>query len=124
MSEAALTEASGLLRQLAGQRQADESVKAVLLRVQRKLSWSASRVRCVWYGDKRISLREGELTELRAKAKARGQNGTKNELELLRQRIARLEQLLEVSDSAFHSPDISAMRDLVRRMDGESRHRD
>ena len=126
MADAALSEASSLLRELAGERRADESVKAVLLRVQRKLSsWSASRVRCVWYSDKRISLREGELAELRAKAarKELGAN-SQNDLMELRQCVSRLVQLLEKSDPTFHGPQISALRGQILRMDGENRTSD
>lgn len=126
MAEAALSEASKLLRDIAGERRADESVKAVLLRVQRKLSsWSASRVKCVWYSDKRISLREGELRELRVRA-ARKERGaeSRNELNKLRERIARVERLLELADSQFHSPDISAMREQLFQMDRTGRATD
>ena len=121
MTEAAIQEASDLLRGIAGERRADEKIKGVLRRVRDALTkkygpdhWTASRVRCVWYADRRVSLREGELDQLRALAKRRADTEASNELLELRDRVARLERLLEQTDSAFHSPTIGALRDLVR----------
>lgn len=107
-----LTEAAQLLREIAGERAADESIKAVFLRLSRSLKgWSASRVRDVWYRDERVAVRADEVDQLRATAKARRAEGAGNELQELRDRISRLERLLESSDEAFHSPTIAILRD-------------
>lgn len=85
-----------MLRQIAGNRRADESLKAVLRRVGGKLQgWSASRVRAVWYADERICLRSVEVDQLRALAERREEKRTAtDDYEALRKRIARLERLL------------------------------
>lgn len=57
MSEFSLSEASNLLRQVAGNRRADESKKAVLRRVGRLVKdWTPSRIKDVWYCDKRVRI--------------------------------------------------------------------
>ncbi|PAY08294.1 hypothetical protein CK489_15305 [Bradyrhizobium sp. UFLA03-84] len=99
---ATLDEAAGLLRQIAGARHADESIKAVLHRLQRKLTgWSAGRIRDVWYRDDRVRLRAEEVEQLRALVEPHA-TGTENELSELRNRIARLERLLEAASSPIH----------------------
>lgn len=119
MSTATLREAADLLRELAGGREADESVKAVLRRVSRKLvDWSPSRVRDVWYRDPRVKLRAGEIEQLRVVAKRSAQDkASVDELEQLRTRILRLEVLLERSDEAFHGPTLITVRNQGRAMD-------
>ncbi|MCW2112494.1 hypothetical protein QIH87_14180 [Bradyrhizobium elkanii] len=100
---ATLDEAADLLRQIAGTRHADESIKGVLHRLQRKLTgWSAGRIRDVWYRDERVRLRAEEVEQLRALAEPAHATGTENELSELRNRIARLERLLEAASAPVH----------------------
>jgi len=100
---ATLDEAAGLLRQIAGNRHADESVKGVLHRLQRKLTgWSAGRIRDVWYRDERVRIRAEEVEQLRALVQPAHDAGTDNELTELRNRIARLDRLLEAASSPYH----------------------
>ncbi|MCK1282251.1 hypothetical protein IVB46_44255 [Bradyrhizobium sp. 61] len=116
--QSTLTEAAQLLRDIAGERAADESVKAVFRRLSRRLKgWSDSRVRDIWYRDERVSVRASEVEQLRAMAKAerRDDAGT-NELQELRDRISRLERLLEANDEAFHSPTLAVLRDQERQV--------
>ena len=95
-----LDEASSLLRQLAGNGEAGESVKCVFRRLQRKLTgWSPGRIRDVWYRDRRVRIRAEEVEQLRALAEPPQNAGTDNELTELRNRIARLERLLEAASS-------------------------
>lgn len=114
----ALDEAAELMRSIAGNRRADESLKAVLRRVGRKLEgWTPSRVRAVWYRDERVHLRADEIEQLRAIA-APSEDPAGDELAELRQQIARMEsrlQRLEATDEAFHSQDIAALRDQIRQ---------
>jgi hypothetical protein len=118
MSTATLKEAADLLRELAGGRKADESVKAVLRRVRRKLTdWKPSRVRDVWYRDPRVKVRAGEIEQLRAIVNRRVEDkAAVDELAELRNRISRLETLLEVSDPAFHSEAIDTLRSQRRTL--------
>jgi hypothetical protein len=63
MRAATLDEASELLRKIAGQRQAGESIKAVFRRLGRTLTdWSSSRIRDVWYRDGRVRIRAETMT--------------------------------------------------------------
>lgn len=116
-SATTLQEASELLRKIAGPRQADESLKAVLRRVGRKLEkWSHSRIRAVWYEDKRTVVRADEVEQLRALANVdrRDRRKEDDELQELRATVARLakyEALLERIDAQFFGPEISSASD-------------
>ena len=117
MGVCAIQEASGMLRQIAGNRRADENLKAVLRRVGAKLQgWSASRVRAVWYADERICLRSVEVDELRALAERRETKRTAtDDLEALRKRVAKLERLLAANppvDRARRDADWRGVREL------------
>jgi hypothetical protein len=122
MRTATLDEASGLLRKIAGNRHADESIKAVFRRLGRHLAdWSDSRIRDVWYRDQRVRIRAEEVEQLRALSKpCGGKEQTDDELAELRSTVARLakyEALLQRIDAGFFGPEISAARDQI----GEAR---
>ncbi|SFL93507.1 hypothetical protein SAMN03159423_4504 [Bradyrhizobium sp. NFR13] len=123
MSELLLSEASSLLREVAGDRRADESKKAVLRRVGREVQdWTASRIKDVWYRDRRVRIRAYEVEYLRALVSRRQeQKAEVNELEALRDRVSRIERLLGATDPAFHSPSIAAARQQLSEMAGEPR---
>lgn len=113
MRTGSLDEAANLLRELAGERRADENIKAVLRRVARQLKgWSYSRVRTVWYRDPRVQIRGGEIEQLRALARPAADEGTSaHEIAELRATVARLakyEVLLERLGAEFSGPQLSA----------------
>ncbi|MBP1091922.1 hypothetical protein [Bradyrhizobium diazoefficiens] len=114
-SEVALREASSLIRQLAGDGCAGESVKSILRRLARRLkNWKPSRIKDVWYADPRVAIRGEELEQLRAMVGPRDQGATLDELTELRSTVARLaryESLLERIDAEFFGPQVSATRD-------------
>lgn len=120
-SAATLDEASELLRKIAGARRADENINAVILRVARQLKgWTYSRVKDVWYRDKRVVVRAVEVEQLRALADRRDRRKTDNELEELRATVARLEKIeayIERTDPEFFRAEILATRDQI----GEAR---
>lgn len=118
MRSASIDEAAGLLREIAGNRGSDESLKAVFRRLSRKLpGWSGNRVRDVWRRDPRIRVRAEEVEQLRAIAQpGRGRGTTFDELAELRatvERLARYEALLQRIDAEFFSPEISAAGDQI-----------
>ena len=119
MRTASLDEASDLLRKAAGNRRADESMKAVFRRVGRQLKgWSDSRIRDVWYRDRRVRIRAEEVEQLKSIAPPEPIE-TGDALAELRNRVSRLESLvsrLETTDEAFHSPELAALRDQRRQM--------
>jgi hypothetical protein len=113
MRTASIDEAADLLREIAGDRRADESLKSVFRRLRRKLTnWSDNRIRDIWRRDSRIRVRAEEVKQLRALSGTRSMYGAAadNELAELRQRISRLEALLERTDPAFHGPQLDALR--------------
>ena len=116
MRAASLDEASRLLRELAGSRDADESLKAIFRRLSRKLpTWSPNRIIDIWRQDVRVRVRAEEVEQLRELAEQRGKRRTANDdLDELRQRISRLEALLESTDPAFHGPQLDALRSTRR----------
>lgn len=122
MRSTSLDEAAELLREIAGSRHADESLKAVFRRLGRRLShWSDNRIRDVWHRDQRVRVRAEEVEQLRRLAGQREQKADLDELAALRNRIARLERLLEATDPAFHSPSIAAARQQLGEMGGKPR---
>jgi hypothetical protein len=120
MSELLLIEASTLLREVAGNRRADESKKAVLRRVGREVKdWTASRIKDVWYRDPRVRIRANEVEYLRSLVSQRqGKKADVDELASLRTRIARLERLLEAPDPALSRPVLPAVRQQLGEMGG------
>ena len=116
MRTASIQEASELLRSIAGERKAHESIKGVLRRVQRKLTgWNASRVRAVWYGDPRTRIRSEEIDQLRELASATPSTAAHHELQELRDRIEKLESIL----AAAGETPYRSLRDPVDRARGE-----
>lgn len=117
MQATSLDEAATLLRQVAGQRQAGESLKAVFRRLNRKLTgWSDNRIRDIWRCDPRIKIRADEIEQLRRLAEPRVKAEASHELEELRATVARLaryEGLLQRLDEEFYGPQISAARDQI-----------
>lgn len=105
MSTAVLDEAAHLLRELAGPRRSDESMKAVLRRVGRPLTtWKPSRVRDMWYRDRRVKVRADEIEQLRALVNQREWDKVANdELAQLQTRITRLEAILVRTGETPHS---------------------
>jgi len=114
-SEVSLREASNLIRQLAGDGCAGESVKSILRRLERRLkNWTPARIKSIWYADPRVAVRGEELEQLRAMIGPRDQGATLDDLQELRSAVARLakyESLLERIDAEFFGPQVSAARD-------------
>jgi hypothetical protein len=117
MQATSLDEASNLLRKVAGQRHAGESLKAVFRRLNRKLKgWSDNRIRDVWHCDPRVKIRADEVDQLRRLAEPRGKAEAIHEIDELRATVARLaryEGLLQRLDEEFYGPQISAARDQI-----------
>ena len=121
MGEVLLNEASDLLRQVAGERRADESVKGVLLRVGRDVkAWTASRIKDVWYRDPRVRIRADEVEYLRALVSERQEPKAEvDELVTLRTRIDRLESLLKATAPPPAGARVPAPRQQFSAVGGE-----
>ena len=121
MSDLLLNEASDLLRQVAGDRRADESIKAVLRRVGRDVKcWTASRIKDVWYRDPRVRIRADEVEQLRALVSERQEPKAEvDDLVTLRTRVARLEGLLAATAPSPAGAGVSAPGQQFSAMGGE-----
>lgn len=96
----ALCEASNLMRAIAG-----ESVgKRALLKLSRKLpAWSFRHVKAVWYRENNTIISADQMSELRRAAREKEAG---DDLECLRARVERLEQLLaRYTDENRHPAD-------------------
>lgn len=108
-----VSEASELIRRIAGPREAGESIKAAIVKTARRLGFSYSRTRDIWYGNAR-----------RIDA---------NEMDALREREARLDrdraiaavvvirERLVSTDEDFHGPTVAALDGALRAMGAEVR---
>ncbi|MGM4967409.1 hypothetical protein AB7714_28205 [Tardiphaga sp. 1201_B9_N1_1] len=115
MRSVALSEASGLLREIAGPRLAGESIKSVFRRLSDEIEdWAYGRVRAVWYSDPRVRVKSAEVEQLKLIAhRNAAQKVDVNDLDELRatvQRLAKYEALLQRIDADFFGPEVSATR--------------
>ena len=115
----ATLEAARLIREVAPARDG-ENVKSRITTAAHRLRWKWSRARSVWHADGRLRIRAEELDQLRqhtAKAEMRAAN---NELQELRDTVARLMGRLDRIDADFYGPHADAMRDQVRGLGGKN----
>jgi hypothetical protein len=91
----AIAEARCLIKQCAEPRPVGDSVKAAIGRAARRLGWSYSRAKDVWYGGaRRIDV--AEMDRLRSSAEDQKNNeAIADEIDRLRARLSRLERQLD-----------------------------
>lgn len=125
MSGLALSEASKLIRQVAGPcPYGAGSVKAARDRALHRLnefcrhrglrSWTLNRVRDIWTKDRRVCVRVEEAEALRALTKREKEKANADDVAELRATVAKLAKyahVLERIDAEFFGPEISATRD-------------
>jgi hypothetical protein len=87
-----------------------ENVKARIRLAARRLGWSFTRTKDVWYADPRVSI-AGE--ELRAIEQVSGVTYGRSEARSVDDLIARAEALLDGNDADFHRPFVAALRAFV-----------
>jgi hypothetical protein len=80
-------------------------VKAAIGRASRRIGWSFSRTRAIWYADVRIRLGADELDDLRSKARVRRDERARDPYQVLMERIARLESAIAAPQGAPAGPD-------------------
>jgi hypothetical protein len=96
-----LCEASGLVREIA----APATGKVALLRVYRRLgTWTYSRVKDVYYADRRVRISADEIDELRATAKRKTESTCDPTLAELRAQLAIVARHLRALDPTFAYP--------------------
>ncbi|MCO5079208.1 MAG: hypothetical protein M9937_26420 [Chelatococcus sp.] len=131
----AIAEAAALIRRVAGYRKPDESLKAVFLRVARKLSsrlpkyigpMKPGRVEDIWREEARM-IRSEEMDALRALAAEHKatEEAARDEFKALERRIEAIERTLGLSPAhvagARHLAMVGALGDLDRALDGGAR---
>jgi len=87
-----------------------QNVKDRIRLAARRLGWSFTRTKDVWYADPRVSI-DGE--ELRAIEQVSGVSYGRSEARSVDDLIARAEALLEGKDADFHRPFVAALRAFV-----------
>jgi hypothetical protein len=103
----ALVECGQMFRDIAGEQpMRGGRVKAALRKVHDALpGWAYSRVRMVWYNDKRITVSGDELRQVeRAARNKRNEEEARDEIGQLRARLARLEARLAPADESMERP--------------------
>ncbi len=103
-----VSEASVLLRRVAGPREAGDSVKTLIRRAARRLGWEFSRTRGLWYAAAR-RIDSEEMDRLRSEA-------SRAEAQALQQRISSLHARLAATDAEFHRDTIDALERALRAM--------
>lgn len=117
---AATVEAARLIREVAPARDG-ENVKSRITTAANRLRWKWSRAKAVWHADGRVRIRVEELDQLRKHTAKAEMKAASNELQELRDTVARLMGRLDRIDADFYGPTADALRDQVRGLDGTSR---
>jgi hypothetical protein len=91
------------------------SVKSRILKAARKLDWSPSRTRDVWYADPRVSISVEELREIEEEA---GITYGRNEARELSTLIGRADALLAGSETDQNRTLVHALSAFIRALDG------
>lgn len=105
MDEKVSSEAATLIRQLAEPVLAGQSVKAALRRAFYRLrTWRMSRVKAVWYGDRRIKLSGAEIDHLRAMARIAKDEIRDPHLAKIVADVDALKERVEQLDREIHLP--------------------
>lgn len=117
---AATVEAARLIREVAPARDG-ENVKSRITTAANRLRWKWSRAKAVWHADGRVRIRVEELDQLRKHTAKAEMKAASNELQELRDTVARLMGRLDRIDADFYGPTADALRDQVRGLDGTPR---
>ena len=112
MSE--LVFASRQMREQIAPPQISSFVKERVRHAARRLGWSYSRAKDVWYADDRVSLKPRELRKIEEISGVRYGRAERNELDHL---IGRADALLVGTDPDFHRPFVDALRALLGASD-------
>lgn len=95
--------------------------KGRLRELCRRLPWSDRRVRAIYNAEAGVSLRADEAAAIEALRQRREEEATRDDIQALQARIARLEATLLAQDEDFHLAQVAGFRHSVdgrRREDG------
>lgn len=119
----ALAEASALVRDVAEPRPVGDSVKAAIVRAARRLGFTFTRTKDIWYGDAR-RIDSGEMDALRRAKAERRQSEARGEARAAVGRLLALREMLARRDPHFHREDIAALERALRAMGSDVGSRD
>lgn len=103
-----ISDAMRIVQLAAEPRPVGDSVKAAVGRAARRLGWSYTRTRDVWYGDaRRIDVKE--MDALREIERRRDEAANRAEWRRRLEQLAVLRTRLHMRDPEFHSQDIAAL---------------
>lgn len=88
------------------------SVKDRITKAARRLKWSISRVKDIWYQDARL-IKSHEMDRLKAVARVIDEQRENDETKTA---ISRLISRLSAIDAEFHGPEIDRLRALAHRI--------
>lgn len=115
------SEASGLVRRVAEPRPVGDSVKAAIRRASRRLGFSPSRTKDLWYSNaRRIDAEEMDALR-RAARQRREEDNARADACLAIERLVALRAALAAADENFHRATIAALDDALRGMGTEIR---
>ena len=109
-------EAGLLVRRVAEPRPIGDSIKAAIVRTARRLGFSYTRTRDIWYGNAR-RIDAAEMDRLREYAGRREAQIAIENMVVLRERLAS-------TDARFHSTTIAALDTALRQMGADVRATD
>jgi hypothetical protein len=107
--------ASNALKQYVAPPGSGVNVSDRIRRASRKLGWSYTRTRDVWYGDPRVSV---SVDEMRAIEEKTGVTYGRAEVRSIEQLIAQADALLEGPNEDFYRPAVIAFRAFIGALAG------
>lgn len=99
-------EAGELLRKLSEPRPVGDSVKSAIARAARRLRWSYTRTKAIWYAEAR-RIDASEMDQLRAEARQQAS------------RYSAIAHALQAVDPNMHQHDIIALLGAARKLGSE-----
>lgn len=102
--------ASDVLRSRVAPIGSAQSVSERIRIAARRLGWTHTRTKDVWYADPRVSISAEEMRDIEDKA---GVKYGRAEVRSIEDLIAKADALLEGQDADFHRPFVAALRAFV-----------
>lgn len=106
--------ASTALQRYVAPQASGQNIKDRIRIASRRLGWSFSRTKDVWYADPRVSISVDEMREIE---EAAGIKYGRAEVRTIDDLIAKADALLDGQDADFHRPFVDAFRAFIGALD-------
>lgn len=106
--------ASTALQRYVAPKGSGHNVKDRITRAARRLGWSVSRTKDVWYADPRVSI---SAEELRVIEEAAGVKYGRAEARTIEELISKADALLAGPEADFYRPLVDGFRAFIRALD-------